>query len=366
MGVGSYDTGTTFFNGWIQQYVGGFVPIFASDPISNNVYNNVASLLARDDVIPSTAPYEPEVYPKLRPRLEQGGLTVSGVELRELPRMLRTTSRFFRDQWRYFNQNARGRRIHSPFMSPQSNADQFLNANFGWVPFLSDLERLQKVYQEQGAYLSRITRGNGQWQRRKKVLAEEEFDIEIASGNGYSVIPSGPLFDKMSTPDGLGRRAYWQQTLHFKKKVYAEGSFKYYRPEFDEALPGYHSQMMRLRRITTLYGARVSPSAVYNVTPWTWLIDYFANVGDGVDIITDMALDSIVARYIYLMYHYERSVTLKQVINFKSGPVAMTWNRKISTKLRREADTPYGFGLSGALSPRQMIVIAALGLTTRG
>jgi hypothetical protein len=362
MGVGSYDTGSTFFNGWLQKYVGGFVPVFPGlDPIPVNVYNALGSLFDRDDVTPSTAPYEPEVYPKLRPRLERAGLGVSGFELRELPRMLRTTAAGFSDIWRRIGGNR-----STPIMTPKKTGDHFLNVNFGWIPFVSDIRRMIKTYENQGRYLSRIIRQNGEWHRRKWVHAEEEQFIELGSGTGYAVIPSGPLFDKMTTPDGLGRRAYWTMTLQFKKRVWSEGSFKYYRPEFDEALPGFHSQMAHLKRLTTLYGLRVTPTVVYNVTPWTWLIDYFSNAGDGIDLITDIGVDSIVARYIYLMYHYERFVTLKQVINFKSGAVAMTWNRKISTKLRREADTPYGFGLTGQLSPRQMGILLALGLTTRG
>jgi hypothetical protein len=358
LGNGVYDTGSTFFNGWIQRYEGGFVPLFSLDPIPHASYANMLGLETdTNNVLPSSDPYESEVYPKLRPKLEKAGLGVDLAELRDLPRMLRGTSKFFSDIWRSMGGGIK------PFMDPKGLADHFLNANFGWIPFYGSMRKLYNAYLNQGQYLSRITRQNGQWHRRKWVHSETTTDIPFAEGVGYSVIPSGPLFDKMCAPDGQGRRAYWSMRLIKTERVWSVGSFKYYRPEFDDSQPGYHSAYNRIGRLMTLYGLRVNPSMVYNATPWTWLIDWFSNLGDHVDRVTDWGTDSIVARYMYLMHQFERRLELSQTINFKTGPRTMTWNRVIRSKQRHEADTGYGFNLSGDLTPRQLLILGALGLS---
>lgn len=363
--AGRPDTGTSFYNGWIQQYRGGFVPLFTNfDPVPYNKYADADQLLAdEDNTVPSSAAFEPEVYPKLRPKLEKAGLTVSLAELRDLPRMLQSTAKYFSQVWNLGVGPTRA--TPQVFMAPKRVADDFLNVNFGWIPFVSDLRRLRQVYENQGQYISRITRENGLWHKRKWVHDESESTTVVGSGTGYAVIPSGPLIDKMCVADGLGRKAYWQMVLNVKKRVWSEGSFKYYRPEFDDTQSGYHSAYNQVSRYLTLYGLRISPSTVYNATPWSWLVDWASNVGDHVDRVTDWGVDGIVARYMYLMTHFERRLELTQVINFRGGPIAMTWTRLIESKQRQEAGTPYGFGLASGLSARQIAILAALGLSRK-
>jgi hypothetical protein len=59
-----------------------------------------------------------------------------------------------------------------------------------------------------------------------------------------------------------------------------------------------------------MFGFQPTPSLIYNLTPWTWLIDYFTNLGDLYDNLSRGVEDRLIAEYFYLMHERTRkSVT---------------------------------------------------------
>lgn len=146
--------------------------------------------------------------------------------------------------------------------------------------------------------------------------------------------------------------------------VSAVGSYKYYRPEFDDSLPDYNSAWNTISRELTIYGFRLTPSNIYRATPWTWLVDWFTDFGSVVDRITDIAIDAVAAQYLYVMRHEATEQVLTQILPFKSGDVSVSWSVKWDEKVRKAASSPYGFGLTwNLLSPRQLAILAALKIT---
>jgi hypothetical protein len=331
-------------------YEGGFSPV--------GVYDgwNIPSMVNGPNYIPSTAAWELAAYKQTKPKIQKADAFIFGAEARDIPRMLRSTSQTLHTSWL----NLGGREM-TRLMQPKKIADNFLNHQFGWVPFLSDIRKLYRTHQNSVAIKRQLTRNNDRWVTRKKVLSNETDQNIWSKGNGMSVEPAGyyigTLFDAGTSPT-------YELKEEIRSEISAVGSYKYYRPEFDPDMPDYNSAWSNLNRDLAIYGARISPSNVYRATPWTWLVDWFTDFGGNIDTITDWAQDSIVARYLFVMRHDIREQVFTQTLPFSGNHLSLQWSAKMEGKIRKQASTPYGFGLEWKfLSPRQLAILAALKLT---
>lgn len=366
-GVGSYDSqGSLWPTGvgnYPVKYVGGFTePQFVGDPIPGSVYANPDLLLAGNYLLPSLASWGSQAFNKTKPVLEHASAAVAIAESRDIPRMLRSTSESFSRRWEDIRRHYRGGRRDGWRMDPKPASDEFLNVQFGWIPFLSDLSKFKDTFDHSYRYIDRISGGNDRWVRRRRtLLAGEPVYTRIDGGIGQRCEPLGGMF---SVPTLFASQPTWECGMTTSTHVTTSGMFRYYRPEFDKSKADYYSAWNAVQRQMTLYGARVSPSNIYRATPWSWIGDWFTNAGGIVDAASSYAVDGMVAKYLYLMHHQMRTITLTQVLPFKSGTVILQWHRLCDVKRREEAGSPYGFSLSGtALTLRQMAILAALGIS---
>jgi hypothetical protein len=248
-------------------------------------------------------------------------------------------------------------------MSPKKAADHFLNHQFGWIPFLSDLRKFYNAFDQNDQMIDRLINENGQWIRRKRTLKEETTSTVLGSGNGFKLFPN-TSFESAFNPPWFTSTPTWQVREDVKTVIKAVGKYRYYRPEFDKADPDHLSVVNRLKRQATLFGARISPSNIYKATPWSWAIDWFSNLGDQIDKANDMLVDSVSAKYLYVMQSQTKTRTFTQWAPFHSGAVTLQFTRVIETKQRREGLSPFGFSLSMAsLTPRQIAIAGALGVS---
>jgi len=371
-GVGSHMIGPPQFGVPNQrwEYNGGFTnPNFNGDSILLSLYESRSGVIPTDvNVVPNANVYCSEVYNKLRPRIERAQLGVALAEARDVPRMLKTTSKAFHEAWKEYG----GKSLrHNPIMTPKGVADQFLNVQFGWVPFLKDLSDLHDTSLNAFQYMDKLRKSNGTWQKRSRTINSSEKTTPISSSGTPMVEPWGFDYEVFCTPHNVnGFNSYGHSTLKevIETNVWGEGSFKFYVPEFDVSTPeGDLTAWNDMKRLMMLYGIRLNPSVVYKATPWTWLADWFTNLGDVVDNLSAAATDQVVSRYMYLMHHQIRKVVRSSVIYWTSGDQALEWSRIIETKQRVAADNPYNLCLSwSALTPKQLTILAAVGITQRG
>jgi len=361
-GIGAHDSqGSLWPTGvgnYPVRYVGGFCnPQFVGDPIPTSKYLTPETLVSGNYLLPSLSVWSAQAYPRTAPALEKAGVAVAVAESRDLPRMMKQTSQAFHFAW--------DRLLSKPLpnwrQAPKAASDQFLNEQFGWVPFLADLRKFKNVYDNFHEYCGRIANDNNKWVKRKStLLVGDPIYTRIDGGIGQRCEPLGGMF----TSGTLFRaQPTWECGMITSTHVTTSGLFKYYRPEFDYHDPHYHGMFNMAMRAATLYGARVNPSNIYKATPWSWLADWFTNLGNIVDAASGWATDGIVAKYLYLMHHQMRTIRLTQVLPFKDGDVVLQWFRTCEVKRREEASSPYGFSLSGtALTLRQMAILAAIGI----
>lgn len=348
------------------KYTGGFCnPAFTGDFTSLAEYQSVG--FANGGGHLATNPQDlsglgPEAFRRLRPKLEHAGAAQFLAEIRDVPRMLQTTSKLFHMTWK--DLGGKGR---SSIMTPKKAADQFINHQFGWLPFVKDLLDFDKVYQNSKKFIKRHTEHNDKWERRYTVLSSPESNTIIGQGNGWGVWPAGNTISAMFGKGDGGAQISPTYTTRLEKhqRVWASGLFKIYRPEFDSSLSGYDSTWNSVQQQLMLYGARINPSVLYKITPWSWLIDWFTNVGTNIDNASAIAQDAVASKNLFLMSHSQSLITFEQVAPFWEGTRTMKWAREVELKQRGEGG-PYGLGWSSQnLSTRQLAILTALAITHR-
>jgi len=239
-------------------------------------------------------------------------------------------------------------------------ADAYLTYEFGWKPLYSDVVSLINSLKKANAIIKQYSRDSGKFVRRRSSLP-------ATSRTTTTEIP-----DDTTGVGGSVSNIGWRRltgntyTSEFKTDVWFSGSFTYFVPVSDD-------MMAKLERFEALankvLGVRAQADTLWELTPWSWLIDWVTNVGDVLSNGVAFQNDGLVMRYGYLM----RRTRIRTVCSANFDyPVGNTGERKTVTvtnlftsdvKERMRA-TPYGFGLTtDAFSGRQWAILAALGIS---
>ncbi|DAD52197.1 TPA_asm: maturation protein [ssRNA phage Gerhypos.3_24] len=292
-------------------------------------------------------------YNRLRPKIEQAGVFTAAYELKDLPGMLQTSVGGMKDIYRTI-----GGDFRNPLLGPKAVADHFLNHEFGWVPLVQDIQKTIKVAHDFDKYVSDAKSRNGKWAKRRfrEPHIEEEHVEYQTSGASTFVYPS--LGD---TYISSGKFTVTRQRM---TDTWYTGRFMQYFPEFDTSF-GPDDMLTQLEQGLDLYGARMSPINLYRITPWTWMIDWFAGAGDLVQRATDIANGSTYAEAFYLMRHcYERWEFKSEFTDHLGNTQTLVWYRSIEVKRREKAKSMFGFSANPAgLSDMQKAILGALGIS---
>jgi len=351
-------------NNWSFWYDGGFYdPLWipSLDSVPDSEYNSLGTVYST--LYPDLTNIGLGAYAKLRPTPEMSGLYVALREAKDIPRMLKTTSGIFHDIWKSTAVGPKRSRVRpGPRMAPKSAANHFLNHQFGWVPFLSDLSKFYSTYQNSLKIRTQFARDNNRWIRRRRSDKKLESDTLVYSRT--DIIGCQP--DGYPFSNGYSNRLY---TIRLKEytDVWYEGVFKYYRPAFNVSPDDKsYTAFDRVRQEMALYGATISPTHVWQATPWSWLVDWFSNVGDVIQAVEDLGTDQVTSKYMYLMHRRRRVFELRsQFTTIHDGRKHdYTWYRSADIKRRQPAGSPFDFTLSaGGLTGRQLAILAALGFS---
>lgn len=343
------------------EYTGRFScgPQWGSDSLATYLNSGLSSF-------GSLQAFHTRAWDQLKPRTSEAGFAQFAIELRDLPGSVKTSAGLFRDIW----SKLYGYGKYTDLYTPRIAADNFLNHSFGWVPFISDYNSMISAYNRSREIIYRMTMENGRWIRKNRVLERSDSIVPILRLYGSDTEPSDGTFpmNQMCTTrvvDGIPCKGLTDVLVHSSSKVWASGTFKFYRSEFDISLLGYETQIGHIHRMMTVLGVRVNPVILYKVTPWTWLADWFTGFGKFIERLNDFVDDGIVSRNLHVMKSEDRRV-IKQASIFFSGSshLNLRWERSLSLKQREVADSPYGFNVPWpSLSAKQLAILVALGFT---
>lgn len=238
---------------------------------------------------------------------------------------------------------------------------EYLNVQFGWAPFLGDLRKMYQLTLDLDRRLMQLRRDNGRRIRRRRTLVDT---TEVTPT--FSRYLPGVLSWYTDLPGPLGYvrwQDYWEARITtVKTKRWFVGAFRYY---IENSL----SPRWSTRAKAALFGLNPTPSLLWEVLPWSWLIGYFTNIGDAISNLSQNAVDHLTADYAYIME--ERSTTIEHInhVGWKaygtpsSGTCMVSYKFKEETKMR-ELASPYGFGVTyDGLSAYQTSILAALGIS---
>jgi len=171
------------------------------------------------------------------------------------------------------------------------------------------------------------------------------------NGNKLTIGPSAML----AQPGTLS------QVTTTRIKMWFSGAFTYHLPK--EGLS------LKLAELDHLYGIVPGVDTLYQLTPWSWLVDYFANLGDVIENLNAFQGNGLVMPYGYVMA--EKQITTHSRLDFRVWdgfgyvPTSVNDTLTLTSKSRLPA-TPFGFGLSpGGLTAKQWSILAALGISRR-
>jgi len=239
---------------------------------------------------------------------------------------------------------------------------EYLNVEFGWKPFVADLQAIAHAVVHVDELLAQFDRDSNKLVRRKYEFPLHREFSSVVFRNGVSpwTNPSSSLLTSTSLNQGQVIRSY-----ELTRRQWFSGAFVYYIDPKD--VKSFRGKIARhVQQARHLLGLSLTPDVIWNIAPWSWAFDWFSNTSEVLQNWTDWAIDSQVLAYGYMMEHSIAKYTYTFVgpTGYRAvGPRPPDVTMTNEVKQRIQA-TPYGFGVSeAALSLRQKAIVTALGLT---
>lgn len=250
----------------------------------------------------------------------------------------------------------------------------YLNVEFGWKPFINDILNAAKALY--GA-TSLLSSQNNRVHRSRSVprqMTSDEFRTSTKPFNWVGM-PGQRTKKYVGVADPIGNYGAPPGTSYFLRTTsrtqWFEGEFSsFYRLGFDPS--------SFMDRAEALINIRLTPSVLWELAPWSWLVDWFLRIGDSIKANELAGSDKLVMHYGYAMEH----TVIRDLVSMdfasapRSRPSGSTYSyypdlpgsasyTSTTEYKRRIRANPYGFKTGGpnALTTGQWAILGALGLT---
>jgi hypothetical protein len=238
----------------------------------------------------------------------------------------------------------------------QEGAGDYLNYEFGIKPLINDVQGISKSIVEAAVRLKQLERDSGRLVRRK-------FDFPIRREELRSTVTS-------FTPVGWSNTYLWrdfranrqENYYNLETKRWFSGAFTYHLDLGERQRNQLYAAADNAR---LLLGVKLDAEVLWNLAPWSWLADWFGNVGDIMTNVSHFSRDRLVMPYGYLMCSQSATRRAITTLNWNdpAAPRQLVDYASFIRKQRRPAH-PFGFGLSDMmLDTRQTAILSALGIT---
>lgn len=235
---------------------------------------------------------------------------------------------------------------------------EYLNLAFGYVPLVSDIHSVLALSKRYELILKQFKRDQGRMVRRRITLVDETNQTYTSGITQYAYM--GKTSDRKSVL--LSKNA--SQTIKTSQKVWFSGAYKLaYPTALDKAL----ADVIEFNRV---YGVIPTLETAWNLIPYSWLADWFTNIGDVIANASYLGSHTQLS-YGYIMASTEYSressgsygPTTNNIFNGDSFRVPVT-GRLVHQRKRRLKANPFGFSVSlGSLTGSQGAILTALGLS---
>ncbi len=252
-----------------------------------------------------------------------------------------------------------------------SAGKDFLSYQYSVAPLIKDVQDICRVILTSGEIIRQYLRDAGLQVRRKRSLPVESVSQDIRVPIGITGIPqSGREGNNLCfasiTMGGTipypGTALYGREITRTTNSVRFSGSFSYFLDTSDDI---WSKLKVAEQLANKLLGTRLTPEVLWELTPFSWLADWYANIGTIVSNASHIGEDGLVLNYGYLM-HQRDVETIYVLPDF--GFTAATrseWRTSYKTvEKHRYRATPYGFARNPeSFNGKQWAILGALGLT---
>lgn len=346
-----------------QAYSGGSSLI--SCPYPSSMLTGLSST-SKTAEINTAKPYYATGWSRTVPGRPEAHLGQFLVELRDLPKvplggLMNTLRGVHFSVWPKY--------IRSHLFNFKQLGHEYLNIEFGWRPFVKDLQDVYRLMKNIDKRMAQIVRDNGRNVRRKTVLKDTTSTVIDNQGSGNQALLT--CWGRPPATLSPGWTDY-RRTTTTKERVWYAAAYRYY-------IPDTSSWQWNARARLALFGSLPTPGLLWDVLPWSWLVDWFSNVGDVIHNADTNAVDNLVALYSFVM----RETNVETRVHVDSGHgsvdtrdshgnVINQWDSRqfhvdafTSTNIkRRVSGTPYGLDVQAtSLTGRQLGILAAIGVT---
>ncbi len=185
------------------------------------------------------------------------------------------------------------------------------------------------------------------WSQRGTTLSLGSSGNTVLSEAVESNLTAGPTTVSLPTSFGLTGHLSVQTTARFTLGQ---------KPTHDMA--GF------LSRAADLYGLKLTPEVIWELTPWTWMLDWFSNIGNVVSNLNSRLVSNVILNYGYTtgVLDFYSNASAVPAAGMTGSPLLVVSDHH-RYKVRIQAN-PFGLFVDPAsLNVSQWSILAALGLS---
>jgi len=233
--------------------------------------------------------------------------------------------------------------------------NNYLALQFDYGNLISDVIGFVKETHDIGKQIKQLIRDNGQLVKRRIELAADS-NTTTSSEHNYSA------FNQTFVSQAYVDVPLIEETLLYEKRIWASASFRYHLPD----LPQFP---LVADLGATLYGIKANFSNIWKVIPWSWLVDWYANVGPVLSNMQDTLDFRLVAERFYLMGEQKLTQTRKASGTFvqlnTKNPISVAASAVTTYHVKqRLPGNPFGLGSNPEpLDNFQLAIMGSLGLS---
>jgi hypothetical protein len=248
---------------------------------------------------------------------------------------------------------------------------EYLNIQFGWMPLIQEYANMIKVFigLDRMVY-SESNRRHRAWDGPSAQSISSDFANRTITHSGLNS-GTGEKFQYVS---GLAS-FLTPHTWTTREKILVSEDYRFASRYSALVKPNSKSVgfVERAEEVLRQLGLVDDPTILWELTPWSWLVDWAANIGNSIS--NAHVLSPLSGRHAVDYAYFTTQLTTVQEQDIVSKTLASTaWKTRYEQLIRphgyfstvqrvRDRATPFGFGTQlGSLSSPQFAILIALGL----
>jgi hypothetical protein len=247
----------------------------------------------------------------------------------------------------------------------EKSGDSYLDLEFGWAPFVNDISLMLNAVSIEYSRLRQFYRDSGRnvYRTRSAPVISSVSEIVAPRDLGSRDMPllwfGGQGGDYRTDPwFGQMRGQYSVYDTYVQESWFA-GMYSYTIPNaktFLDKWAGVFDQ------VQFALGLGLTPTVLWDLTPWSWLVDWFTDSGTIVNNGDLFSQNGLVMKYGYVMC---RQVKTRAIVlgnaTLNGKPIGTFVTSAVSERKQRHKATPFGFGVNmDALSAYQLGILGSL------